>query len=88
MRPGNFVVIIFLFSLPSFQTLAKIILYIETAKPAFNKQIAALKHREWYNYLGHVNYIKQDSEGLPDIAKIVQIAKLKKKALLDIGTGS
>jgi len=46
-----------------------------------------LKHREWYNYLGQVNYMKQDSEGLPDIAKIVQIAKLKKKALLDIGTG-
>jgi ubiquinone/menaquinone biosynthesis C-methylase UbiE len=32
--------------------------------------------------------MKQDSEGLPDRAEILQIAKLKNKTLLDIGTGS
>ena len=32
--------------------------------------------------------MKQDSEGLPDRAEILQIAKLRNKTLLDIGTGS
>ena len=31
--------------------------------------------------------MKQDSEGLPDRAEILRIAKLKNKSLLDIGTG-
>ena len=32
--------------------------------------------------------MKQDSEGFPDRAEILRIAKLKNKTLLDIGTGS
>jgi ubiquinone/menaquinone biosynthesis C-methylase UbiE len=33
-------------------------------------------------------HMKQDSEGFPDRAEILRIAKLKNKTLLDIGTGS
>jgi ubiquinone/menaquinone biosynthesis C-methylase UbiE len=36
---------------------------------------------------GSGHHMKQDSEGLPDRAEILQIAKLENKTLLDIGTG-